>query len=25
MPATVEQEKELIARIIAGETDSFHE
>jgi len=25
MPATVEQEKELIARIIAGETDLFHE
>ncbi len=25
MPATVEREKELIARIIAGETDSFHE
>lgn len=25
MPATVEQEKELIARVIAGETDLFHE
>ena len=25
MPATVEREKELIARIIAGETDLFHE
>ena len=25
MPATPEQEKELIARIIAGETDLFHE
>ena len=25
MPATVEREKELIARIIAGETDFFHE
>jgi RNA polymerase sigma-70 factor (ECF subfamily) len=25
MPATVEMEKELIARIIAGETDLFHE
>ncbi len=25
MPATIEREKELIARIIAGETDLFHE
>ena len=25
MPATVEREKELIARIIAGETNLFHE
>ena len=25
MPVTVEREKELIARIIAGETELFHE
>src|SRR5580693_4559683 len=25
MPATLEREKELIARILAGETDLFHE